>query len=73
MATRPKTREEAEKLLGKRTSLPGEGKKGGANWDVKAKPTPEPGPKIRASNAFRSSGKGVAIATVKRLRKEGVE
>lgn len=75
MATyaKPKTRAEAEKLLGKRTPRPGEGMKPGANWDVKPKPSAPKGEKVRASDAFRSSGKGVAIATVKRMRKEGVE
>jgi hypothetical protein len=70
---KPKTRAEAEKLVGKRTPLPGAGKPPGANWDKKAT-APEPKPeKIRASDAFRSSGKGVPIATVKRMRKAGME
>ena len=73
MATRPKTRAEAEALLGKRTPRLGEGKKAGANWDVKPPTSAPKGEKIRASDAFRSSGKGVAIATVKRMKKEGVE
>lgn len=73
---KPKSRAEAEKLLGKRTPLPGAGKKAGANWDVKKASKMDEDKedkKIRASDAFRSSNKKVPIATVKRMRKAGLD
>lgn len=72
MATRPKTRAEAEKLVGKRTPLPGTGMKHGPNWEKKPAPSAPKQEKIRASDAFRSSGNGAPIATNKRMRKEGL-
>lgn len=72
MAARPKTRADAEKLLGRRTPLPGEGKPRGANWDKKPAAGAPKGDKVRASDAFRSSGNGATIATNKRMRKEGL-